>query len=74
MSNKSPNLPPLLSSASAASAWGLLVFDDDVSGVVDSGDDSRTVIAASISSQYIDQHFDGEDVSDQVGDGLARLS
>jgi len=49
-------------------------FDDNENGVVDADDDQKTVIAASISSQYIDQYFDGAEQTDRIGDGLGRLA
>ncbi len=53
-----------------------LFFDDDDSGLMDNNDDQRTIIAASISSRYIDQHVvaEGDDETDLIGDGLGRLS
>lgn len=51
----------------------ILLFDDDGSGSVDAGEDQRTLIAASISSQYVDQHVVSSDQTDDIGNGLARL-
>ncbi len=51
-----------------------LLIDDDNSGMLDNNDDERTIIAASIASQYIDQHVTVGDESDKIGDGLGRLS
>ncbi len=51
-----------------------LIVDDNANGIIDASDDQKTVIAASVSSHYIDQHFDGVEQSDQIGDGLARLA
>ncbi|HHJ35318.1 MAG TPA: hypothetical protein ENJ87_06100 [Gammaproteobacteria bacterium] len=51
-----------------------LLIDDDGNGTLDNNDDERTVIAANISSQYIDQHVTTGDETDLIGDGLGRLS
>jgi len=51
-----------------------LLFDDDDNGLLDNNDDERTIIAASVSSQYVDQHVDAGDETDLIGDGLGRLS
>ena len=52
-----------------------LLFDDAATGTLDLGDDSRTVIAALSGSQYVDAHVanPGEDETDHVGDGFAKL-
>ncbi len=50
------------------------LFDDDNNGLLDNNDDERTLIAASVSSQYIDQHASAGDETDSIGDGLGRLS
>jgi len=51
-----------------------LIFDDNINGVIDASDDQKSIIAASISSLYIDQNFAGTEQSDQIGDGLGRLA
>jgi len=51
-----------------------LLIDDDNSGTLDNNDDERTIIAANIASQYIDQHVTTGDETDKIGDGLGRLS
>jgi hypothetical protein len=50
-----------------------LFFDNDGDGTHETGEDERTVIAASVSSQHIDQHVDAGDETDLIGDGRARL-
>ena len=52
-----------------------LVFDEDGSGAHDIGEDSRTVIAASVNSQYVDIHrvTPGQNETDAIGDGFAKL-
>lgn len=52
-----------------------VLFDNDGDGNYDLGEDARTVIAASIRSQYIDQHKTtaGEDETDLIGDGFGVL-
>jgi len=51
-----------------------LMFDDNANGILDASDDQKTVIAASVSSLYIDQFFSGTEQPDQIGDGLGRLA
>lgn len=52
-----------------------LLFDNDGDGKLDVGEDERTVLAASVSSDYMDQHVvTSGDETDIVQDGLARLS
>ena len=51
-----------------------LFFDNDGNGSLDDGEDERTVIAASVGSQYIDQHVSSGDETDLIGDGFAKLS
>jgi len=51
-----------------------ILFDDNVNGIMDASDDQKTVIAASISSFYVDQNFTNTEQTDQIGDGLARLA
>jgi WD40-like Beta Propeller Repeat len=52
-----------------------LLFDNDGNGQHEIGEDKRTVIAASVGSQFIDQHVVASgDASDQIGDGQARLT
>ena len=50
-----------------------LLFDNDGNGRLDAGEDERTVIAASIGSQYVDQHVSAGDESDLIGDGFGKL-
>jgi hypothetical protein len=50
-----------------------LLFDNDGDGMLETDEDERTVIAASVGSQYIDQHVDTEDETDLIGDGFGRL-
>ncbi len=50
-----------------------LLFDDDGNGQLETGEDERTVIAASIGSQYIDQHVSAGDETDLIGDGFGKL-
>ena len=52
-----------------------LLFDNDGDGLYEIGEDQRTVIAASVASQFIDQHLVASgDATDRIGDGTARLS
>jgi hypothetical protein len=52
-----------------------LLFDNDGNGMLEDGEDERTVIAASIGSQYVDQHVvSSGDETDLIGDGFSRLS
>jgi len=48
-----------------------LRFDGDGDGVLLPGDDQRSLVAATIASQYVDQHR--PDTDDLVGDGFGRL-
>lgn len=49
-------------------------FDSDNDGAFDHSDDARSVLAASVSSLYLDQHDTTSGVqSDIVGDGFGRL-
>lgn len=52
----------------------VLIFDDDGDGMVEDNEDQRTIIAASIGSQYIDQHHvSSGDASDEIADGFGKL-
>lgn len=51
-----------------------LVFDNDGDGTAADGEDARVVIAASVGSQYVDQHQSDADETDRIGDGIARLT
>jgi TolB protein len=51
----------------------VLLFDNDGGGSVDANEDQRTVIAASIGSQYIDQHVTVGDATDDIANGFAKL-
>jgi hypothetical protein len=51
-----------------------LLFDNDGNGTLENGEDERTVIAASIGSQYVDQHASSGDETDLIGDGFSKLS
>ena len=51
-----------------------LLIDNDGNGTHDTGEDERTIYAASISSGYIDQHVSGADETDSIGDGFGRLA
>jgi hypothetical protein len=51
-----------------------LQFDNNGDGILQSGEDERTVIAASIGSQYVDQHVSRGDETDLIGDGFGKLS
>jgi hypothetical protein len=51
-----------------------LRFDNDGNGTLEDGEDERTVIAASVGSQYVDQHASSGDETDLIGDGFSRLS
>ncbi|MEZ5978800.1 MAG: hypothetical protein R3F34_11325 [Planctomycetota bacterium] len=51
-----------------------VAFDDDGDGLVEVGEDARTVLAATVGSQYVDQHFESGDQTDLVGDGRAKLT
>lgn len=49
-------------------------FDSDDDGAFDHSDDARSLIAASVSSLYLDQHDTASGAqSDTVGDGFGRL-
>jgi hypothetical protein len=48
-------------------------FDVDGDGTWESGEDGRMLIAATVGSQYIDQHVDSSDETDLIGDGLGKL-
>lgn len=50
-----------------------LLIDTDGDGVHETDEDSRTVIAASAGSTYVDQHVSSGDETDQTADGFARL-
>ncbi len=47
-------------------------FDVNGNGLLDPNEDARTVIAADVGSQYVDQHVGAEE-TDPIGDGVARL-
>jgi hypothetical protein len=51
-----------------------ILFDNDGDGMLDPGEDERTVIAASIGSVYVDQHVSAGDETDLIGDGFGKLS
>jgi TolB protein len=51
-----------------------LLFDNDGDGVLENGEDERTVAAASIGSVYVDQHVTSGDETDRIGDGFGKLS
>ncbi len=49
-------------------------FDNDGDGTNETGEDKRTIIAASVGSQYIDGIYNpGDDENDQVADGFGKL-
>jgi Tol biopolymer transport system component len=50
-----------------------IVFDDDGDGVREEGEDQRAVIAASVGSQYVDEHSAPGDETDLIADGFAKL-
>ena len=50
-----------------------LLFDSNGDGALESGEDERIVIAASVGSLYVDQHLAAGDESDEIGDGFASL-
>jgi hypothetical protein len=50
-----------------------LLFDSNGDGALESGEDERIVIAASVGSLYVDQHLAAGDESDAIGDGFASL-
>ncbi len=52
-----------------------ITFDVDGDGLPEPGEDRRTVIAANIASQYVDQHLTAAGaLTDTVADGQARLA
>lgn len=51
-----------------------LDFDNNGNGVQEANEDGRSVIAASVASQYVDQHLVVESQTDEIGNGSARLS
>ena len=52
-----------------------LLFDNDGNGLHEEGEDKRTVIAANVASQFVDEHTVASgDATDQIGDGTARFS
>jgi hypothetical protein len=52
-----------------------LLFDNNGNGILENGEDERTVIAASVGSQYVDQHVvSSGDETDLIGDGFSKLS
>jgi len=50
-----------------------LLFDSNGDGALESGEDERIVIAASVGSLYVDQRLAAGDESDAIGDGFASL-
>lgn len=50
-----------------------LLFDGNGDGALESGEDARIVIAATVGSLYVDQHLTAGDESDEIGDGFASL-
>jgi hypothetical protein len=50
-----------------------LLIDDDGDGRHDSGEDLRSLVAASVGSLYTDRHV-GADASDLIGDGFGKLT
>jgi len=53
-----------------------LVIDSDGDGRLEPGEDTKTVIAASVGSQYVDQHVGApgqSDLTDLIGDGFGKL-
>jgi len=49
-------------------------FDNDGNGTNETGEDKRTIITASVGSQYIDGIYNpGSDENDQVADGFGKL-
>jgi hypothetical protein len=50
-----------------------LLFDSNGDGALESGEDERIVIAATVGSLYVDQHVAAGDESDEIGDGFAKL-
>lgn len=49
-----------------------ITFDVNGNGVLEPNEDARTVIAADVGSQFVDQHI-GDEETDTIGDGIARL-
>lgn len=51
-----------------------LAFDDDGDGLFEAGEAACTLFAASVSSQFVDQHGTAGDETDRIGDGRGRLA
>lgn len=53
----------------------VVLFDNNGDSLHGTDEDQRTVIAASVGSQFIDQHkVAAGDATDRIGDGMAKLS
>lgn len=51
-----------------------LLFDVNGDGLWQAGEDSKTVVAASVGSQFVDEHAAAGNATDAVGDGAGRIT